>query len=387
MLRLKIKYRFFGTSTEGTRQVYTYTEVLSETQIEEYINDELIDSRPNPLGVIPVVHIPNVPVSGSPWGLSDIADVVPLNRVYNEMATDVADIVNYHSAPTVIITGAKASNLEKGPKRIWGGLPKDARVETLENGVELSGPMTFLDTLKKAMHEVTGVPESALGQMQPISNTSGVALAIQFEPLMLRYTRKKQQYSVGLQQINELVLKTLFTFEPETLQYDPDSEGIQQPGQPDRVDPADPDAYYTTCVWPAPLPVDVLVKLNEIQMKVDLGLESKVGALRELGEEFPDEKAAEIFEERMQDIRNQGALDLISNQIAAAILAKTGLPPDGVEAPAPQPAQSGSGGDSSQDAPAPPKVPVDNDTFSQLVTLAAGTKLPQHRQNSDDNND
>jgi hypothetical protein len=28
------------------------------------------------------------------------------------------------------------------------------------------------------MHEMTGVPETALGQMQPISNTSGVALSI-----------------------------------------------------------------------------------------------------------------------------------------------------------------------------------------------------------------
>ena len=67
LLRFKQKYRFWGTSLEGTRQVFTYTEILTDDIIEEYINDELIDSRPNPLGIIPVVHIPNVPVSGSPW--------------------------------------------------------------------------------------------------------------------------------------------------------------------------------------------------------------------------------------------------------------------------------------------------------------------------------
>jgi hypothetical protein len=69
LLRFKQKYRFWGTSLEGTRQVFTYTEILTDDMIEEYINDELIDSRPNPLGLIPVVHIPNIPVSGSPWGL------------------------------------------------------------------------------------------------------------------------------------------------------------------------------------------------------------------------------------------------------------------------------------------------------------------------------
>jgi hypothetical protein len=31
--------------------------------------------------------------------------------------------------------------------------------------------------LKIAMHEMSGVPETALGQAQPISNTSGVALS------------------------------------------------------------------------------------------------------------------------------------------------------------------------------------------------------------------
>ena len=55
LLRMKIKYRFWGTSMEGTRQVFTYTEILTDDVIEEYLNDELIDSRPNPIGIVPVV--------------------------------------------------------------------------------------------------------------------------------------------------------------------------------------------------------------------------------------------------------------------------------------------------------------------------------------------
>jgi len=80
LIRFKLKYRFWGTSLEGTRQVFTYTEILTDDSIEEYINDELIDSRPNPLGVIPIIHIPNVRISGSPWGLSDCHDIIVLNR-------------------------------------------------------------------------------------------------------------------------------------------------------------------------------------------------------------------------------------------------------------------------------------------------------------------
>ena len=146
-------------------------------------------------------------VSGSPWGLSDCHDIISLNRSYNETATDIADIVNYHAAPVTVIIGAKASQLEKGANKVWGGLPKDARVENLEGGGQgLKGAMDFLATLKKSMHEMIGVPETALGQAQPISNTSGVALSIQFQPLMNHYHQKIIQYAHGLERVNELIL-------------------------------------------------------------------------------------------------------------------------------------------------------------------------------------
>ena len=221
LIRFKLKYRFWGTSNEGTRQVFTYTEILTDTVIEEYVNDELISSRPNPLGEIPIVHIPNTAVSGSPWGLGDCESIHSLNRQYNEIATDIADIINYHAAPVTVITGAKASQLEKGPKKVWGGLPKDAQVFNLENGVNLQGPMEYMAMLKTSMHEMVGVPETALGQIQPISNTSGVALSIQFQPLMNRYQQKITQYSLGMQRINALVIKHLVIKEPQNLQWNP----------------------------------------------------------------------------------------------------------------------------------------------------------------------
>ena len=187
LLRFKQKYRFWGTSLEGTRQVFTYTEILTDDVIEEYVNDELIDSRPNPLGLIPVVHIPNVPVSGSPWGLADAHDIITINRAYNEISTDVADIINYHASPVTVIVGAKASNLEKGAKKVWGGLPKDAQVFNLEGGAQgIEGALKYLELLKRSMHEIMNIPETALGQVQAISNTSGVALSIQYQPLMNR---------------------------------------------------------------------------------------------------------------------------------------------------------------------------------------------------------
>ena len=328
LLRFKQKYRFWGTSLEGTRQVFTYTEILTDDIIEEYVNDELIDSRPNPLGQIPVVHIPNVPVSGSPWGLADAHDIITINRAYNEISTDIADIVNDHAAPVTVIVGAKASNLEKGAKKVWGGLPKDSQVFNLEGGgAGLAGAMEYLSSLKTAMHEIMNVPETALGQVQPISNTSGVALSIQYQPLMNRWSQKTAQYGTGLERINEIIMLNLVVKEPETLIYNPDVDSPLKPGQLPQLDPNDPITYQSFAHFPEPLPLDKLILMSELQQKMALGLESKEGALRSLGEEFPEEKIEEIRREMIEDAKADGALSLIKVQIQKEIMDMTGMMP------------------------------------------------------------
>jgi len=390
LIRFKLKYRFWGTSLEGTRQVYTYTEILTDDVIEEYINDELIDSRPNPLGTIPVVHMPNIRISGSPWGLSDCNEMISLNRAYNETATDIADIINYHAAPVTVIIGAKASQLEKGANKVWGGLPKDARVENLEGGGQgLKGAMDYMTMLKRAMHEMTGVPETALGQSQPISNTSGVALAIQFQPLMNRYHQKIVQYAYGLERVNELILRNLAVKEPETFTWNPNNSTVPKPDQLLQLDPNDPDTYRTYVHFPPPLPLDKLIILNEIQSMLSLGLESKEGALRALGEEFPAEKIQEIRQELIDDAKADGALKLVQTEIANEIMTLTGMVPgpDGSAAPlSPEQAAGMAAGGGS-----PAQTPLlDGDVVaglqmgeqsirSRLVTEAYGTKIPQRR--------
>lgn len=386
LIRFKLKYRFWGTSTEGTRAVFTYTEIITDEDVEEYINDELIDRRANALGTIPVVHIPNIPVPGSPWGLSDITNIIALNREYNEQATNIADIVNYHAAPVTIITGGKASNLEMGANKIWGGLPKDAKVSTLENGVDLSGPLEYLQLLKTSMHEMVGVPESALGQAQAISNTSGVALSMGYECAMLPYNYKTIQYGAGARKTNALALRTLWIYEPETLAYDAETAGAKTDPdqQADTIDPTDPESYRTACEWPPPLPVDVLVLLNEIQSKMAIGLMSKRGALRALGEEFPADVLREIFDENLDEATFQGALDMLKMQISSAIFTETGLYPPGIEPPPPQPGPADGDPTAVGAMPGLPGITAGNEADiealqKRLVALGAGTKLAQRR--------
>lgn len=410
MIRFKLKYRFWATAPEGTRQVYTYTEIITDDVIEEYVNDQLISGRENPLGEIPVVHIANKPAASSPWGLADIQNIISLNREYNEKATEISDIINYHVAPVTVITGAKSANLERGANKIWGILQPDAKVYNLEGGEEgLPPALEFLEMIKRAMHEMTGVPETALGQAQPISNTSGVALAIQFMPLMMAWTLKTNQYGAGWKQIMYFALRTLFLEEPETMAFNPNTDGmIEDPEiQMPILDPRDPVTYDLNIVWPPPLPVDLVIKLNEIMMKMQLGLESKRGALLDLGEQFPDEKRQELFEEQMFEAKMDGAAQILRAHIAAAIMDMTGMvpAPDGSMTPADQPdpgttstTTTAKGTKTVKKTLPIPKPPAlgglgdlqniigkqGNDILTQMVTQAYGTKIPQAR-NIDNN--
>lgn len=393
LLRFKLKYRFWGTTPEGTRQVFTYTELITDGFIEEYINDQLVDARPNPLGTIPIAFAPNMMVSGSPWGMSDITDITTLNREYNEKATDVSDIVNYHAAPVTIMSGAKSSQLERGAKKMWGGLPPDAKVYNLElGGGGVAAGISYLELIKKAMHELTGVPQGALGDVQPISNTSGVALAIQYQPMMQRYNHKKMTYGRLLERVNEIALMTIAIKEPQSLEWSPSTNEELKSYQQPFLDVNDPLSFVTVIHWPPPLPVDKTVVLNELMLKMQLGLVSKKDALEELGEVFPDEKLRETFLELVEDAINQGALDMLKAQIAALVQQETGQFMPGAPQPFAPPAAgmpsgggdvaSAGGADVSTAGVAAPVMALSGDSqqlLERLNTRAYGTTLAGRR--------
>ena len=191
------------------RQLYTkrFTQIITREQIVEQFHGEMPVVRPNLLGEIPVVHIKNMSLPKEYYGLPDGMDLIDVQRELNEKSTDISDTINYHSSPVTIIYGAKAKNLQRGARQIWSGLPRDAKVETLKLEGDLTAARMHVDFVKKVMHELSDTPEGALGAMQPISNTSGVALHMQYQPLIGKTKRKKAQYEPGFEQINYFILR------------------------------------------------------------------------------------------------------------------------------------------------------------------------------------
>jgi hypothetical protein len=206
---------------------------------------------------------------------------------------------------------------------------------------------------------------------------------------MNRYHQKIIQYARGLERVNELILLSLAIKEPEMLVWNPEFNTPIKPGQLDRLDPNDPLMYLSYVIFPQPLPLDKLIALNEVQSMLSLGLESKEGALRSLGEEFPAEKLDEIRQELLDDAKADGALKLLQTQIEQEIMQLTGgmAGQPGADMSAGGGAATAGGGGALQAAGMPPIMDGADIQAQQgeaalrtsLVTEAYGTQLPRRR--------
>ncbi len=276
-------------TSRATRPLGVYSIIITKTEIVEYWNrEEILNSRrENFLKRVPVVHTRNLPLASSFYGLSDIEDVLSLNQKLNEVGEGIDSIIEYHSAPTTVIFGARAANLDKGPNKLWSGLPKDAKVENLQLQGDLKAAVDHFQALKLAIHELTNTPESSLGKIQQISNTSAAALEVQYLPLIEKTRRKYLTYGASLVQVNEIILQIIEE------RFGMDVSGMVEDAS--RV-------YETSVEFNSPLPTDKKIQLDLIAAKVNAGFESKAGALRELGVKDIRRKILEIIADRRETL-------------------------------------------------------------------------------------
>lgn len=344
----------FGRKT--TSRMTMYRQVWTNTTWEEYIGDELRSQGQNYLGIIPIIHIVNIPVATSDFGVSDIEDICPINRELNFKASDISEVIDYHGAPVTLIYGARVGNLERGANKIWGGLPTDAKVENLELKGDLAPAVNFLSILKRAMHEIGSVPEASLGSERAVSNTSGVALHIENMPLIEKTASKAITYGDGLRRVNKVILllgvKNGLISIPTELEG---SSGDNASGTDGNTDVSEPptkmskqnigtasndvsspkediitdrtrirNIFYNVDVkFYNVLPKDELQEIEKLQAEIGMGIESRVGAMKRLNKENIQRKLEEIDVERAELLKEQ--LKLIQGGASAgSVMGKQG---------------------------------------------------------------
>lgn len=319
----KASRTMFGRNLATTRTVI-YSQVWTKDVWEEWEGDILINSGKNPYNIIPVVHIPNIVIETSYYGTSDLEDVIPINKEINFKTSDNSEIIDYHSAPVTVIYGAKVSNLEKGANKVWGNLPKDAKVENLKLEGNLTASVEHINSLKESMFEIAGVPFNSLGADRGISNTSGVALQIEYMPLLEKVGWKRVSFARGLRQVCRLILLLGWYHSLIEIPSKLESKGVINAKGNDIPDSNSATAssqdtnsairgiitdavtirklFYDVDVhFPSSLPKDTLRELEQIQLEMTMKIENRRGAMKRLGRENVEQKLREINEDLEAD--------------------------------------------------------------------------------------
>ena len=195
-----------GPNAHG-RQIRRYVETITPDTITEGYDDEIPVSRPNELGEVPLIHWPNVAFPGEYYGMSDLDGIIDLQKELNQKLTNVSDIVNIHASPITIITGAKVAAVERGPRGMWSFTNEKVKVFNLTAPGDMAGIQKYLEFIMQMIYDLSGVPEGSLGRIQAISNTSEVALKIQFGPLIEAITRKEATFIPAIKKINYFILR------------------------------------------------------------------------------------------------------------------------------------------------------------------------------------
>ncbi len=257
-----------------------------------YKGKEILKEAVNPIGVIPVVHISNYPLSGEYYGISDLSDITELNRELNEKATDVSDIINYHGSPITIIEGAKLKDLEKGVNRVWG-IPENASVKNLMLEGDLEAANSYRKDLKTSILELSGTPPQALGTIQPLSNTTGVAMQLQYLPMIEKRDVKVEAYGEGIEAVNRLIIRTTEVADAEF-----GAEFSKLRG----------DKYRNTVVFPDPMPQDERRELEMSRERLDMGISNKKKELERQG--HSQKEIEDILDGAAEDVRRESQLTL-----------------------------------------------------------------------------
>lgn len=283
------RYRLFVQrwTNDAVETWYQKDVSIDENKITKYEHK----TYNNKYGFIPVVHIKNKPNSSGYYGKSDANDILKINKVYNELMQQLKAVIDYHVTPTTVITGASAKSLKRGLGQIWSGLPAEANVFNLGLDVDLSATVNFTKDLKTAMHELSDVPENALGKIQAISNTSAAALQITYHPLMQQANIKAMVYGEGISKINSMILRMLAV-------EDPDNERLKNlmKKAPNflsemRIEP----------VFAYGFPKDRADELNKAQTELGMKISSRREIMERLGKQNIPELLEEIDAQQVHD--------------------------------------------------------------------------------------
>ena len=253
----------------------TITEVWTAKTFDLFLDNDPMESKPNPYGFIPFVIFPNLREPKKFWGSSDIPSLVQPQRELNRALSQLSRILELSGNPIAVLENiASAEDIKVQPGALWT-IPEDAKAYLLDllqgGGVRLH--VDYIDVLYRALHDISETPRAAWGGIE--KELSGTALQIELGSLTQKVTRKRTIRTNAYHQRNDIILKLAEKYM---------SENFEQINH--RV------------VWGPILPQDAARQTQNEQLLVQAGVHSRRTAMDELGIQDPDEEFTRWLEER-----------------------------------------------------------------------------------------
>lgn len=284
--------RKWGARPPGASGEVTVTEEWVGAGLTVRVDDRTVRTLPNPLGEPPYVVFPNVRRPHSPWGESDLVDIMEPARELNSRMSVLAQILEVSGNPIAVLENVDAGDgIRVAPGELWE-LPERSRAYLLDmlsgGGVRLH--IEYIDLLYRCLHDLAETPRTAFGDSGRV--ISGAALEVEMEPLVQKVGRKRAVWTAVIVKRNELMLRLI----------EQNSSRALAP-------------YRTFVQWPSLLPEDRSQLVRDEVALVEAGVHSRRRAMDALGEDAPEDEWARVLEEGGIDREARGDRDLGGGEV------------------------------------------------------------------------
>ncbi len=193
----------------GTSENVTVVEEWSDAAYRVLVDDVPVQDGANPYGFIPYLIFPNTPRPHEFWGVSDLADILEVNRALDRRLSILAQILELSSNPVTVlenVTGAQGVNV--APGALWE-LPENSKAYLLDllAGGSVEQHLHYIEALYRIMDDLGEMPRMSFGEAGQAR--SGIALTVQLQPVVQKTNRKRLIWGAIVRRRAELTLRLL----------------------------------------------------------------------------------------------------------------------------------------------------------------------------------
>lgn len=288
-------------------KIASIVELWTAQGIELYLDNSLLEKKPNPYGFIPFIIYPNLREPKKFWGVSDLPQIMESQRELNRAMSQLSRILELSGNPIAVLENVEESeDIAVRPGAVWN-IPEDAKAYLLDllQGGGVSLHVDYINLLYRILHDISESPRAAFGGTE--RDLSGVALEIELNPLLQKVRRKRIIRTAAYNRRNMMILRLIEKYTGEKFGNN-----------------------RLRVVWSPVLPQDINRLVSNEQVLVQTGIHSRRRAMDEMGIRDPEEEFNRWLEERKTILgMNQsfGARHSRSRERGRA----SGTPADGIE--------------------------------------------------------